>query len=71
VRLLHLAWYTTVYLAHQTGIRGYCSACDASRWAWTHRRCWARQHAAAARWASDPEVRAVLDRLATQRKDDQ
>lgn len=48
---LRLAWYTAVHLAYVTGLRGYCWACDALRWRWTHRRCAERAHAAGAELA--------------------
>ena len=46
-----LAWLRAEvdYLTYRTGIRGYCWVCDDLRWAWTHRRCSARNYAAARR----------------------
>jgi hypothetical protein len=42
------AWVEVTYLAYRVGLCGYCWVCDDFRWAWTHRGCGRRHHAASA-----------------------
>ena len=64
MRLARLAWYTAVHWAWTSGLRGYCWPCDKLRWAWTHRSCDERRHAANQAAAAElgPLVREWLDR---------